>query len=290
METICVENSSGLTFAVPPSLGRRPMRVLARRLADLLSGAGFTRVIPMETYADTARAVLEGEADAAWAPPLVCALAERAGSRVALRARRFGETSYRSVLVCHVYSDIDMERLRHGGPHRAAWVSRWSMGGYLLPRHLLRANGVDVSGPMLDEVRVGSYEDCFNAVLGGEADVTASFVRPGIAGRNALGYVQVCGSRAHHLRPFGYTDPCPNDGIILAPHLGANEADALAQALRAVTADPRNHELVGMTFEADGFDVPEAGTYAPLLEMVDDPDALPYHRGGASAHESPSVG
>ena len=124
METICVEGAAGLTFAIPPSMGPQPARVLARRFADLLSPAGFVRVLPMKSYAETARAVISGEVDAAWAPPLICAFVEGAGGRVALRARRFGRTSYRSALVCHASSDLDMEQLQRGGPYRAAWVSR----------------------------------------------------------------------------------------------------------------------------------------------------------------------
>lgn len=255
---------SGFAFALPPSLGREPVRDLARHFADVLYGAGFTAVVPCKTYEELETALLDGEVHAAWGPPLVCGKVEAAGGAVLRRAIRHGTTSYRSALVCRSHDDIDLQRLGQPGARRirAVWTDEWSMGGRILARHYLRSIGVDLAAAFSEEYIAGNYQDCFEQVLDGEADLTASF-----AGPRGLGYVDIVGANSFMLRTLAYSSPCPNDGIVLSPRLGDRGRTKIEEGLAAITAAPKKLEVLTSMFNVDGFDQPPAGHYAPLLEL-----------------------
>lgn len=255
---------AGFTFALPPSLGVGPVRELAMELAHVLHGAGFSTVVPAKSYAELERSLMAGDVDAAWGPPIVCARVEAAGGPVALRAVRYGATRYRAVLVCRAEDRLSLADLGATGRSvRAAWVDRWSMAGYLLPRHHLRARGVDLARAFDDQVMVGSYAGCLDQVLELEADLTASF-----ANRRGLGYLEICGERAAELRTLAYTDESPNDGVVLSPALPPAARAELIAGLVGLLGRPSTLAVLGAALAIDGFDRPPAGTYAPLLALV----------------------
>lgn len=253
-----------LCFALPPSLGAGPVRELARQFADVLYGAGFDTVVPIKTYGALEQALLEGEVDAAWGPPIVCARVESLGGRVAMRAVRYGSVTYRSVLICRSGDDLDMTQLAQGVRQpRAAWVDEWSMGGCILPRAHLRARHIDPAAAFASEQMLGSYAACFEAVLEDEADVTASF-----AGRRGLGYVELCGERAFELRTIAYTGECPNDAVVIGPRLDDAQAHRLVASIHTLLGRPQDKSVLASMFDVDDFDVPAPGTYAPLLALL----------------------
>jgi two-component system NtrC family sensor kinase len=255
----------GFSFALPPSLGSDPVKELARRFADVLYDGGFSTVVPMKTYEELELALLAGDVDAAWGPPIVCARVEAAGGQVVLRAVRYGAISYRSVLVCRTSDPLDLRLLdvEVGRAARAAWVDPRSMAGYILPRHYLRARGVDLSRAFVSERLLGSYAACFDAVLRGEADLTASF-----ANRRGLGYQELCRDRAFDLRTLGYTEECPNDGVVLSPRLSPDAARSLVSGLHGLIANPSTQTVLASTFEVDGFDRPPRASYSGLLAYL----------------------
>ena len=260
-----VQARTGFSFGLPPSLGRDPVRELAREFADLLFDAGFTTVIPYASYEELERSLLDGEVDAAWGPPVVCAKVEENAGTVALRAVRDGSTSYRSVLICRQNDPIEIARIGQPGARRprAVWVDEWSMAGYLMPRaHLARA-GVNLETAFSEERTMGSYDDCFAEVLDGEADITASYV-----GRRGAGYVELCGNSAYLLRVLAYTDECPNDAVVLAPQLAEERKLRLESGLRNLVETPAAHKILTSMFDVDDFDRPPAGTYAPLVRLL----------------------
>lgn len=257
-------DSSGFSFALPPSLGTDPVRELARRFADVLYAAGFSMVVPMRTYEQLEQALLSGEVDAAWGPPIVCARVEEAGGQAVLRAVRYGAVTYRSVLICRTSDTLDLRQLGSGGrAARAVWVDARSMAGFILPRHHLRARGIDFQRAFLSERLLGSYAACFQAVLRGDADITASF-----ASRRGLGYMDLCRDRAFELRTLGYTDEAPNDAVVLSPQLGPEQIAALVGGLHRLISHAGSLAVLTSTFGVDSFDRPPAGTYSPLLSLI----------------------
>jgi phosphonate transport system substrate-binding protein len=255
-------------FALPPSLGKEPVRTRARQFAALLYEAGFATVWPQDSYSLLEERLLSGEAHAAWGPPLICARIEAAGGAVVLRGIRYGAATYRAVILARAEDKKELGNLgRMRRRPRAAWVDESSMGGYLLPRSHLRSLGIDPAAAFFDERMLGSYDACLKAVLEGEADVTACFAPAASANRPAAGYVELCGFRAIELRVLGFTAECPNDAVVLSPRLGGPVYDAVRSALRRLAADPAGRRSLAEAFEVDGFDEPPGGSYQPLLRL-----------------------
>jgi phosphonate transport system substrate-binding protein len=255
-------DGSGFTFGLPPSLGVGPVWRLARELADVLYDHGFTTVVPFRTYEDLEQALLDGEIDAAWGPPLACARVEAAGGVVVLRGIRDGATTYRSVLVSRAQDRFELGSLCRGSFRpRAAWVDRASIGGYLLPRAHLRGLGIDLDAAFLNQQMLGSYAACIDAVIGFDADLTALFV-----GRQGLEHDW--STKAKRLKPLGYTDESPNDGVVVSGTLEPPIVRAIDSALGRLLDDARAREVFATSFSVDGFDRPDPGTYRSVLALL----------------------
>ncbi len=89
-------------FVLPPSLGSEGARDRGERLGAFLQNAlgKAVEVSVAPSYEALSKDLLSGRADAAWAPPFVCARTEAMGVRVLVRGVRLGMSSYRAALVC----------------------------------------------------------------------------------------------------------------------------------------------------------------------------------------------
>lgn len=252
---------TGFKFGLPPSLGTEPVWALAREFADLLYDVGFSTVVPYKTYQALQTAVLAGEVDAAWGPPLTCARIESVGGLVALRAVRGGATSYKSALVSRVQDTFEISTLGHGAFRpRVAWTDEASISGYLMPRAYLRAQGIDIATAFLTQRMYGSYAACIDAVVTFEADLTSLFVRNN-------DFAETWGARAKRLRVLAYTDEAPNDGVVISPACSEERREALLEGLDFLMGKDSSRKVLMSMFTTDGFDVPPKGTYIPLLAL-----------------------
>jgi ABC-type phosphate/phosphonate transport system substrate-binding protein len=254
------------SFGLPPSLGKEPVYEMAREFADVLYAARFTTVIPYKSYEALQLALIVGEVDAAWGPPLICARIEAAGGTIAHRAIRRGSTTYCSALINRKQDRWDLNVIKVGGFRpRAVWVDEWSMGGYRLARAQLRREGVEAGSHLLNERFLGSYTACFDSLNEYDADITASFV--GAAG----GLEAIWGARVDRLQILSMSAESPNDGIVLAPKLAEERVLRLRDNLALLLDNKRAHQVLCQMFSVEGFDIPPQGTYAPLLPLIEVP-------------------
>jgi phosphonate transport system substrate-binding protein len=252
---------TGFKFGLPPSLGTEPVWALAREFADLLYDIGFSTVVPYKTYQALQSAVLAGEVDAAWGPPLTCARVESIGGSVALRAVRGGSTTYRAALVTRSQDTFGIETLGQGAFRpRVAWVEESSVGGYLLPRAYLRGAKVDLDQAFLNQRMLGSYAACIQALFDFESDLTAVFVR------NA-DFAGTWRERAKRLRVLAYTEESPNDGVVISPSVSEERREALVNGLEHLLGKDSSRKILMTMFTTDGFDTPPKGAYIPLLAL-----------------------
>jgi ABC-type phosphate/phosphonate transport system substrate-binding protein len=252
-----------LKLGLPPSLGREPSWEMARDLALLFHASGFSQVIPFKSYEQLERAVLAGTVDVAWGPPIVCARVEVGGGSVLLRGMRNGERTYRSAIVARAQDVFELDALDKGTFRpRAAWVDQFSVGGYLLARSHLRRLGIDVERAFLQQVMLGSYIACIDALLAFETDISALFV--GKQGLEAL-----WGTKARRLKVLAYTEEVPNDGVVLSPVLSTERGAQLRERLATVLATPDLRKQLMSMLHVDDFDEPPPGTYAPVLQLCE---------------------
>ena len=251
------------SFGLPPSVGRETVFEMAREFADVLFAARFTTVVPFKSYEALQKALFDGEVDAAWGPPVICARVEGAGGVIAHRAIRRGATTYRSALVNRKQDRWGLAVVKSGAFRpRAVWCDAWSMGGYLLPRGLLVAQGIDLETQLLNQRWLGSYTACFESLNEYDADLTASFV--GASG----GLEAVWGQRVERLQIIALSDECPNDGIVLSPKLEPQRVLKIRDNLSQLLDNLDAHEILCSQFSVEGFDIPPGNTYAPLLDAI----------------------
>jgi len=249
---------SAFRFGLPSSLPVAPVPGAAGRLTRVLSGivGRQVAVVTFGEYDALTEAIRRGEVDAAWAPPLVAARAEALGARVLARPLRRGAVRSRSALLVRADSNLQLETL---GGSTAAWVDRASLAGHLLPVGWLRDIGLDPGRLFGQQLFLGSYQACVQALLGGEADVTALFAPP--EGHDLRQAVQeVAPGRGPDVRVLACTMPALHDAWLVAPHLSLPEALRIERGILAIRELPEGTTLLRDVVRADRFErAPELG-------------------------------
>jgi phosphonate transport system substrate-binding protein len=168
---------SAFRFGLPSALPVAPAPGATARLTRVLSGivGREVSVVQLPDYDALTDAVRRGDVDAAWAPPLVAARAEALGARILARPLRRGSVRSRSALLVRADSPLQLETL---AGTTAAWVDRASLAGHLLPMAWLRERGLEAAKLFGQQLFLGSYQACLEALLEGEADVAALFAPP----------------------------------------------------------------------------------------------------------------
>ncbi|NBD14494.1 MULTISPECIES: phosphate/phosphite/phosphonate ABC transporter substrate-binding protein [Corallococcus] len=256
-------------FGLPPSLGSETARERAERLASFLQRAlgKLVEVNVATSYETLAKDLLSGRADAAWAPPFVCARMEAMGVRVLTRGVRRGMSSYRSALVGRAGSGLTLEKLKGA---TAAWVDRDSVAGYLLPSAFLKTQGLEPSRAFVSQQFTGSYHGALEAVLDGRAQVTSVFCPPASTGLSfATGVDDVLGpGMGAKFELLAYTDEAPNDGVPVAMGLPAPLVASLESALLGLQSTPDGQALLRDIFNADRFEVAPRMGYRALYRVA----------------------
>ncbi|XXF76814.1 PhnD/SsuA/transferrin family substrate-binding protein [Myxococcaceae bacterium GXIMD 01537] len=256
-------------FGLPPSLGSESARERADRFAAFLQRAlgKLVEVHVAASYETLAKDLLSGRADAAWAPPFVCARMEAMGVRVLVRGLRRGTSSYRSALVCRAGSGLTVERLRGT---TAAWVDRDSVAGYLLPTAYLKTQGLDPAKAFSAQQFAGSYQAALEAVLSGKADVASVFCPPASTGLTfTSGLEDVLGKGyGNKFELMAYTDEAPNDGVLVAMTVPPSLVEALERSLTELDSTAEGQALLRDIFNAQKFEPAPRMGYRALYRVA----------------------
>jgi phosphonate transport system substrate-binding protein len=252
-------------FALPPSLGA----ALSQAAGPLLKGhlsAALNRPVEVEvsaSYEALAKMILSGRADAAWAPPFVCARVEAMGVRVLARGVRDNASSYRAALLCRSAAKLSVDAL---AGTTAAWVDRDSTGGYLLALAHLRGCGLNPAKLFSAQHFLGSYRAALEAVLDGKADVTSLFAPP--EGDESRNIEEVCPGRSKDLRAFAFTDAVPNDGVVVSMSVLPDTAAALGKMLLSLHESGEGRSVLEQGFHVERFEPAPRLGYRALYRVA----------------------
>ena len=249
---------SAFRFGLPSSLPVAPAPGATGRLTRVLSGivGRQVTVVQCPDYDALTDAIRRGDVDAAWAPPLVAARAEALGARILVRPVRRGSVRSRSALLVRTDSPLQLETL---GGTTAGWVDRASLAGHLLPMAWLRERGLEPGSLFGQQLFLGSYQACLEALLGGEADVAPLFAPPeGQDLRQAV--EEVVPGRAADVRVLACTMPALHDAWLVAPHVILPEALRLERGLLCMRELPEGTALLRDVVRAERLErAPELG-------------------------------
>jgi phosphonate transport system substrate-binding protein len=173
------------------------------------------------SYAHLGDEILEGRADLAWAPPLLCARVRHRAAAL-LTVVRYGATSCRSALV--VRADGGLGAVADLIGTRAAWVDPLSTSGHLMAIVHLRDVGLQPRSVFREERFLGSYRNALAEVVEGRADVTSVFVVDEDEGATIRELQDLLGPAASALAVLATTRPAPYDGLAVGPSVRQPEA------------------------------------------------------------------
>ncbi len=207
-------------------------------------------VFEAESYEDLARAVVAGEVDLAWLPPLAFIALERRGTVSALvSAKRGGDTAFYSAII--VAKDSDLQAPEDLAGARAAWVDRYSASGYVVPRVGLAAVGIDPRVAFAEERFWHSHEAVVRAVTSGRADFGATYAGVGTGGKITRGSWMDVPGADEAIRVLVQFGAIPGDVVAARTALPEARRVRLMQALLTLSLD-EEHCLV--LYDAFGID------------------------------------
>lgn len=233
-----------------------------------LAGAELA-VYEAASYEELARAMVLGEVDFAWLPPLAFVALERRKAVVPLAsAQRGGGTAFYSAII--VARDSELVAPEDLAGARAAWVDRYSASGYVVPRVGLAAVGVDPRVAFSEERFWHSHEAVVRAVVAGRADFGATF-----AGVDAMeqitrgAWMDVPGAD-DAIRVVVRFGAIPGDVVAARTQLAEPKRRALSRALLSLSREPEHRLLLSDAFGVDEFGRWVSAGYDALRRLAED--------------------
>ena len=225
-------DTTRLVFGFAPSVEGDRTRQALVDLCRVLGDAVGLDVAPMRvaSYGALERAIVEGRASFGWFPPVVLARLELSGRVVPIaQCVRGGTASYHACLIVAEGSKIDsLQALSNA---RAVWVDRSSAAGYVFPRLLLAANGIDPARAFKHESFAQSHAEVVRAIVAGEADVGATFATLDAQGRvRRGGWTDPDGTNPRPVKVLATFGPIPNDAMAASTALPPETTEALRRA------------------------------------------------------------
>ena len=228
-------------------------------------GKAFTRAlglgcaaVPCRSYTELLERVEDCRVELAWLPPVAYLRAEAAAAvKLLLTVERGGRDTFSSALlgrraVISGFGDLPGKR--------AAWVHVWSAAGYLLPRYMLRANGLDPDSTFAAQGFYESHSAVLSALQDGSADVGAAFCAVGDDGE----IERHPWTAEHGVTVLATSFSIPTDTICAARHV----PDDLAKTITDLLLQPQRGAVVAKALEGSGLGPAEPSRYSRLAEVL----------------------
>jgi phosphonate transport system substrate-binding protein len=265
-----VPDTSRLVFGFAPSVEGDRTRQALVDLCRVLGDAVGLDVAPMRvaSYGALERAIVEGRASFGWFPPVVLARLELSGRVVPIaQCVRGGAAMYHACLIAHEKSPFTKpEDVKNA---RAVWVDRSSAAGYVFPRLLLAAHGVDPAAAFVSESFVQSHAEVVRSLVDGDAEVGATFASLGPDGRILRGgWTDPDGSNPRPIKVLATFGPIPNDAMACSTALPAEVTNALRRAAIGSTQTPALKSALRHLFGAEALAEVAESAYGELRNLV----------------------
>ena len=134
-----------------------------------------------------------------------------------------------------------------------------STSGYIIPRIVLKANGVDPDTDLKASQNAGSHPNVAIAVYKGDCDAGVTFidVMTDAAANLAATYPDI----STKVTAFADTVRIPNDGVQYIKTLDPKVQDAITESLLAMAADPGGAAVLKSLYSINGFQKIDATFY-----------------------------
>jgi phosphonate transport system substrate-binding protein len=142
-----------------------------------------------------------------------------------------------------------------------------STSGYIIPRIVLKANGIDPDTDFKATQNAGSHNNVAIAVYKGDCDAGVTYVNvlTDTSANLAAQYPDI----AQKVTPFADTDKIPNDGMQVIKSLDPKLRDVIVEGLLAMAADPGGKAVLKSLYNYDSLTKVEPNTYDAFLKVLE---------------------
>jgi phosphonate transport system substrate-binding protein len=205
-------------------------------------------------FAAVREAMGAGKAHIGWLNTFNYVLAhEKYGVEAALVTVRFGTNFYAGQI--NVRADSGITSLADLKGKTMCWVDPVSTSGYVIPRIMLMANGIDPDTDFTNQVEAGSHNNVIAAVYNGDCDAGASYsdARSSIEEE----YPDV----KDVVSVLATTTEIPNDNVAFAKDVPADIRDQVVQALLDISASEEGQAALNSLYSIDGLEKTDDSFY-----------------------------
>ncbi len=142
-----------------------------------------------------------------------------------------------------------------------------STSGYIIPRIILKANGIDPDKDLKATVNAGSHPNVAIAVYKGDCDAGVAYVDvlTDTSANLAAQYPDI----ATKVVPFAVTDKIPNDGMQFIKSLDPKLQAVIIEGILAMVADPGGKAVLKSLYNYDSLVKVEPNTYDAFLAVLE---------------------
>lgn len=196
------------------------------------------------SYAAVVEAMCAGNVDIGWLNTFGYILAhEKCGVDVALATIRFGTPYYTGQIIAREGSGI--ETLSDMAGKTMCWVDPLSTSGYIIPRVMLQAEGIDPDTDFADTVEAGSHNNVVTAVYNGDCDAGATYV-------DARGTVEdEMPDVNEKVKVIAESPQIPNDTVSIRDGLSDEVVQNITQALLEIAQSEEGQAALEEVYEIE---------------------------------------
>jgi len=205
-------------------------------------------------FAAVREAMGAGKAHIGWMNTFNYVLAhEKYGIDVALVTVRFGSTSYKGQII--VRADSGIKTLADLKGKTMCWVDPNSTSGYIVPRIMLKANGIDPDKDFAKTVEAGSHNNVVTQVYNGDCDAGATYVDARSSVEKDIPDVK------EKVIAIATTADIPNDNVSFIKGFPADQRTKIVNALLEISNSEEGKKALNELYSIEGLEKADDSFY-----------------------------
>lgn len=205
-------------------------------------------------FAAVREAMCANQAQIGWLNTFNYVLAnEVCGVDAGLVTERFGLTYYNGQI--NVNADAGIATLEDLKGKVMCWVDPNSTSGYIIPRIMLAANGIDPDADFSNTVEAGSHNNVITQVYNGDCDAGATFVDARSSVEEDLPDV------TEKVLVLATTSDIPNDSVSFTSDFPEDLREQIVAALLAIAASEEGQAALNSLYSIDSLQASDDSFY-----------------------------